>query len=462
MNAALSFTLPRSNPLHYLLNPFNLLLLVPVLVDMTMPFLTWRGPLPDQLDYLSHAAIAGIIVLVVARMLAFNHVPGVVFLIVWVTLAGVSMSMLRGQAMAGTIWGWWLLFQFPMVGLYAYLNPYWPERFAPLFHKCYIYLLIGQLILQIGQYATGEPPGDHLAGIFGHYGSTGLAVFISLILCFAFGRWLAYGDWKTLVFTLLMTNAISVLAELKLFMIVTMILSGLGLLAFTIKTGSIMKVIPYVAVIFVLLGVFVQFYNTVVAGEDGTRLEEYLDPEKVDGYLNIQNQQVRDGRYYIEVGRNLALEIGWKTINRDIPTLLFGFGIGARSASASLGVVGSALSQGDLGLNAGTSLLVLMQENGVVGLGVLAAFAAWAVFTMLQHTLRYPDSDANDLRYGLIMFSILWPLWLWYGLTWNFRLPMEVYWITLGYVMYEARVRSHPEAGDIHKLAARSVMKGPR
>jgi hypothetical protein len=30
-------------------------------------------------------------------------------------------------------------------------------------------------------------------------------------------------------------------------------------------------------------------------------------------------------------------------------------------------------------------------------------------------------------------------VWLWYGLTWNFRLPMEFYWIILGYVMYEAR-----------------------
>lgn len=66
------------------------------------------------------------------------------------------------------------------------------------------------------------------------------------------------------------------------------------------------------------------------------------------------------------------------------------------------------------------------------------------------------------MRYGLILFSLLWPLWLWYGLTWNFRLPMEFYWVILGYVMYEARLYRYPQARDIGGLVSQRVLKGFR
>jgi hypothetical protein len=245
------------------------------------------------------------------------------------------------------------------------------------------------------------------------------------------------------------------LAELKIFLVVTVVLSVCALTIYVIKTGKLLKIIPYIVFITVMLVAFVGLYNEVVVGEDGIRLEEYIfDSQRLDGYLNLRKQRTFHGNYGYEIGRNSALQIGWQTLNQDTLTMLFGLGIGARSVSSTLGVAGNALTQGNVGLNAGSSLLVLMQEIGMVGLTMLALFFAGTIISLFRQINRNPASDANQLRYGIILFTLLWPVWLWYGLTWNFRLPMEFYWIILGYVMYEARMHRHGQQQNSHPVVS--------
>jgi hypothetical protein len=38
------------------------------------------------------------------------------------------------------------------------------------------------------------------------------------------------------------------------------------------------------------------------------------------------------------------------------------------------------------------------------------------------------------LRYGLLLFSLFWPVWLWYASVWVMRAPMLLYWMLLGYI----------------------------
>jgi hypothetical protein len=38
------------------------------------------------------------------------------------------------------------------------------------------------------------------------------------------------------------------------------------------------------------------------------------------------------------------------------------------------------------------------------------------------------------VRYGLILFSIGWPLWIWYGFLWNSP-AMLLYWAAVGYAL---------------------------
>src|SRR5690606_6378846 len=96
--------------------------------------------------------------------------------------------------------------------------------------------------------------------------------------------------------------------------------------------------------------------------------------------------------------------------------------------SRTLGSSGAGLSGGPLGLSVGTSMLVMMQELGVVGMLVMGGFLIWAGWTLYADTRRYPDSDLLWLRYALLMFTVLWPVWLWYTTSWTIRVAMLVYW----------------------------------
>jgi hypothetical protein len=146
------------------------------------------------------------------------------------------------------------------------------------------------------------------------------------------------------------------------------------------------------------------------------------------------------------VGRNYAIQYGWSRIRSDVTTLLFGMGLGARGESRTLGTAGEALVGGHLGLNTGTSLLVIMQETGVVGLSVLGGLIVWLSATLWRQVRRHPQSQTNAPRYGLILFTMLWPLWLWYSTAWTFRVPMLLYWTALASALVEPRLRHRPRA----------------
>lgn len=436
---------------------FCLLLAVAVLIDLSGPFLSWKHVMPGPVRWLSHVAIALMIVIIYLRMMVYNHVPGVVWLVGWVSVTWVLVSFLRGQGTLATAWGWWILFQFPMVALFVYLQPHWPERFPHYFHRLYLTVMIGQVLLQLGQWATGQPPGDHLAGFLGRFGSTGLAILIGLMLSFALGRWLATGKWGTLLLMLPLASIASTLAEIKAFLIILICVGMIAVVIFAVRTGQLWKLIPYTIVMVLVLFGFIQLYNTFVPAAERVPIEEYIqDPTKTQNYLDRTERQIRDGRYTYSIGRNYALQLGWESISREPVTMLFGFGLGARGRSSALGATGQALSESDMGFSAGSSLLVLMQEMGVLGLSILAAFMIWVVLTLFGHVRQYPQSAANEIRFGLIVFSLLWPLWLWYGLTWAFRLPMIIYWFALGYVMYEAmqnrRQAQRQAAADVSSL----------
>ena len=65
----------------------------------------------------------------------------------------------------------------------------------------------------------------------------------------------------------------------------------------------------------------------------------------------------------------------------------------------------------------------------------------WVAVVLLRDISRYPQSDGAQLRYALLLFSLLWPIWLWYRAVWAFPVPMLLYWVTLGYVLNDARKR---------------------
>jgi O-antigen ligase len=165
-------------------------------------------------------------------------------------------------------------------------------------------------------------------------------------------------------------------------------------------------------------------------------------------YLNRVEVYNLQGSTYADIGRVAAVQLGWSSLQKDLYTFIFGYGIGSRSESKTLGAAGVALTGGYLGWSVGTSLLVFMQEMGVLGLTSFFAFILWINVSMVREMRKNPFSTAFGIRVAVLMFSSLWPIWLFYAVTWTMRVPMLLYWFILGYVFAESQM---PILGKSHR-----------
>lgn len=421
-------------------NSLPWLLVVALAVDLLTPLAIWKGLLPAQVRFISHAAIAAMIPVVYARMVLVCGIPRAVCFVVLASVAGAGVAMAQGQGLMATAWGWWVMFQFPLVALHAYLWRRWPDRIAQRLYRFCIVVLGVQVVVQLGQYGLGQRPGDDLAGLFGHHGTGELAVFIVLAYCLALGQWLTNETWRGIVAVLVLGSLSSALGEMKLFPFTVLVLSAIAVAILAAQKRSLRRLIPFGVVSAGMLLVSVAVYDRVVysGGYASRPLTAYLEKDRLDQYMGGAWENQR-GVYYM--GRNYALAHGWNAIRENNFTLLFGFGLGARSESKTLGTAGTALQEENLAFSTGTSLLITMQETGMLGLLLMGACAVWIVVTMVKAIQQDPESEATPLRYALILFSLLWPLLLWYNRVLTLRVPMLLYWAALGYVLAESHRR---------------------
>lgn len=418
---------------------FLILIGITLIIDFFTPYLVRRRVLPGSVRYVSDAAILALFVLLVVRAIVFDKIPVSFFLIGGVTLIWGIVAVYEGQDSLATFWGWWRLFKFPIIGVITYLQPFWPKNFSEKLRKTCLALLALNVALQGYQYAMGEIPGDHLSGFFGRFGVSPLLLFIIFNLCLAFGRWLAFNKWDMLVIVLPLSGIASGLGEMKLFPFLLVAVGTFTFVLQLLRGRHYQQLFFYAVFLTLFVFAFGMFYNTVVSEARGTRrIEEYLNADTLDSYLNRAYRR-SNGQYYL--GRGFALRLGWQTIQRDNTTLLFGMGLGSRGESVTLGVAGSGLTEGLYGIVAGTSLLVLMQELGIVGLAVFAGVALWIVFLLWIDVIKRPDSPHTTLRLAIILQTLLWPLLIWYSQTWTFGVFMALYWGSVGYLMGYARER---------------------
>ncbi len=404
--------------------------------DLLVPYFIVMGWIPAQMRWISHAVIASVIVWTVWRILVYNRMPPVFLFIIGFSCIGFITAQIQGQGIAVTTWGWWLMFQFPFVGLFAFLQPEWPEDFPRYLVWGGVAILGGEVIVQLFQYKRGTVPGDHLAGTFGNNGTGNLVMFIFLVLAFSLGEWLANRKFLPLFITLCLGVVSSALGEMKMFLPVMLVMVGIAVLIFIFQARDLHKLITYALGFGLVVTAFLSLYNLVVPGARQNPLQKGLtDIQLLTRYMDTSRQSYYGQSIYTDMGRNFALRYGWQQINENAHTLLFGFGLGSRSESYTLGIAGQGLLQGNLGFSTGTSLLVFMQEIGVVGLACLVGFILAVILYLIRHLRQEPGSKLNGIRYGLILFTFLWPLWLWYNTAWILRVPMFLYWLTLGYVM---------------------------
>jgi hypothetical protein len=426
----------------------NTLFLIALCVDLFTPILIWKGLIPANFRWISYAIVLAMMIGCVFRMLLTDYIPRVFLLIIAFSIIWGFIAIAQGQSALSTLWGWWLFFQFPFVGLFIYLQPDLTEKIPGYFRKIVVLLLILEVAIQVVQYLTGEAPGDNLAGSFGWHGTGNLILFILCINCLFFGFWITRKKWVALIFILTLSTLSSVLGEIKLFPIAIFALGLLAAIIYAIKYHSLFQLVKYLVILSIIFVSFLYLYNKVVVKEKNNSLQQFLtNPQAVSKYFNISIRGYYGDSYFTNIGRNYALRIGLISLQKDTFTLLFGWGLGSRSESKSLDTAGIGLLSGDLGLSVGTSLLIMMQEFGILGLIFLSIFYLWLILKLIQGIRNFPNSNATEFRYGLLLFTIFWPVWLWYNTAWTLRVPMLLYWASLGYVFRES---NHP--GHRYKL----------
>jgi hypothetical protein len=411
----------------------NILLVAAFVADLLTPFLIWKGFLPSFTRWISSAVIIVVITILFFQMIVSSRIPVVILIIASLSLIGITVALFNNQDALATLWGWWLLFKYPLVGIFVYVQPSVSERFPERLRKVCLALLMFEVFFQLVQYLMGEHPGDDLVGTFGYHATQPLLSFTIFALCLASGQWIASRQWKNLVWVMILCAISGVLSETKFFLPASFLVIGLSVLIAVAQSGKLLKSMPIILLIGVSLLLFIIGYDTYVPGADRVPIENYiLDPGSFGSYANMEYRTQESGAYYM--GRTRAVLYGWDTITSDPVTLVFGMGIGARGESRSLGVTGVAFN-GTAGMYTRTSsLLVFMQEMGLLGLIAIIVFMFWIVTSQLDAIKRNPQSPRSELRYALVLFSLLWPLWMYYATVWNQEVVMMLYWASLGYV----------------------------
>jgi hypothetical protein len=433
----------RMKPLERKLLPdaYILLPIFALFIDLATPDLINLEILPAEVRWLSHVAVALMILLAVLQMLIRGRLPQLTWVVIIVSMIWSYVAVGHGQGIASTLWGVWLLFQFPLVALFAYLQPNLPRQLAVKIPKYAFLLLLLEVLVQLLQYATGTLPGDHLGGFFGNHGTGVALIFALMVNCILLGDWFVSKRWLGFAVALVLGLISGVLGEIKLFPFAITFTGLMAAIVYAVRFRAVGKALFMATMIAGIFIVFVNLYNMLVPGADKRPLQSYvLNSSNLDEYMHFsKTAYARDGSRYSDLGRMEAIEMGWDSLKKDPVTLLFGYGIGARSQSATWGMSGVTLASGAYGYSVGTSLLMLMQEMGVVGLSMFGFLILWIIVSMVRDINRFPQSPATALRYGLIFISFLWPIMLWYANVWPMRVPMLIYWYLVGFVLAESR-----------------------
>ena len=412
---------------------YHLLPAVSLAIYIFTPIMIWKFGLPDEVKYFADLIVIAMIALAVAHMVTIDRIPGYFMAIMALTVISAIVATFEGQSPSVTAWGWWMMFRFPMVGLFAYLLPNWPRQLAAKIPWWMLYLLAFQVLVQAVLYATGTRDFDDLAGTFGKKGVGAYILFIVIVLVIALGQWLVKGEWKMLASTLALGAFASALGEMKFFVIAAPLLASITLILHLLRGGQLRKLFVYL--IFFALAASAFFYGYdrfIVQGLGRPSLEEYLNEDKRDNYL----ENVRGGGDEYRLGRNTEAQYGWELIQRDPATLLFGYGLGTRQNSPQLGLTGVGLDESLYGDLVGRTLLVMMYEMGLVGLFALLVLIVLSAAILYRSALQDPDEDMNVLRYGVLIFTIIWPFLIWYKAVWIRVEPMLLYWLLWGFVMH--------------------------
>lgn len=411
---------------------FRLLAFV-FLIELFVPSLIWPVGLPRATSGMIEIAAAIVVLFAFAYMLKEDRVPAAVLLIGGVTFIWGLLATFEGQSFAATAWGWWGLFKYPLIGIFAYLVQGWPPDFARQFFRFGVALLVFEIAAQLVLLAAGFPLGDSLAGTFGHKGVMQFSMMVFFLVALALGHWLATYKWKTLLLVLGLGMLGSTLNGTKFYLIAVGLMAVATLVIHMIRGGQMRQLFLYIVLVAMAGAVLLPVYNSYLQSRGRPPLQDLLTLESMEGYLFTDGTNATDSSY--NIGRGLAVTYGWQQIQRDWTTTLFGYGLGTRSQSTVLGIRGSVLQEDIYGVGT-VSLGTWIQEYGLVGLTIFFTFCLWTVVKLFRFARTTHDPYQAALAYGLLLYTLFWPVWLFYHKSWSAGVMMILYWVSLGYTFH--------------------------
>jgi hypothetical protein len=414
----------------------DFVLLIAFVLDLLASWFVWQGFLPEAVTSLSQILVAGAVIFAYTRMMILGRIPVAVWALLGVSALGITVAIFSGQSIVPTLWGWWNLFKYPLLGIYAYVRLQWPDGFSQLLIRICLGLVVFEAAFQMLQYLSGVGIGDNLAGSFGWHGVVHIFFLTTVVLGLALGLWVAEGRWGPLLLALVLGVVANVLAENKIFPVAALAMATVAVVLYVLRRGDTWRLLLFAVLSFAGVWLFSVGYNNLVPGADREPLQRlFLEEDARANYLNKVKRSSNTEQLSFSLGRNNAVEYALNSLRGDPTSLAFGFGLGARSQSQALGVTGVALRQD--AFRQGSQLVVILQEMGLFGLLLIAGFTIWVSVTLWKDIRRYPGSPALWLRYGLLFFSLFWPVWLWYKNPLGADVAMMIYWISLGYALSE-------------------------
>ncbi|MFO7664759.1 MAG: hypothetical protein R6X18_19520 [Chloroflexota bacterium] len=404
-----------------------------VFAEIIMPIILSTARLPRSMDFLKELVAASLIGIALIHMMLRDRIPAAVLILLGASLVWGLISTLDGQSVSSTAWGWWRFFKYPMLMLFAYLVPKWPDNFARWLVKFFVILLAFQVGIQFIQFATGVSPGDHLAGTFGRFGVGELTMLVFFIVCIGMGHWLATDSTRVMFLTLFLGLVSTMLNVSRFYLVAVVIVAIVAFFIFMIRGGKIRRLFTYILLLSFSLAIFFPIYNTFLVESLNIKpLYEVFEPENLQSYLFVDSKVSDTGLY--RLGRAASVAYAWQQIQRDAITVLFGYGIGSRTYSTFLGFQGVTLEDDLYGGGGNTGLGVWIQEFGLLGIILFLLINSWIVWKLLQHAGKTSDQYLAVLEYGIVLFTLLWPLWLFYHKAWSHGGMMSFYWLTLGFI----------------------------
>lgn len=430
-------------------------------LELFMPILIWRTPLPGVLDFAQEFVAAFILLLTVFYMIVRNKIPLAVLFILAVSLVWVIVATFEGQPALATAWGWWRFFKYPLIGVFAYLTVRWPVGFSNWWLKFLVVIMAFEVGVQLLQFAAGAPPNDNLAGTFGRKGVGPQTMFNMFVTCLAFGHWVVSRRWRLLAITLVLGFVSSTLNVTKFYIPAVAAIVLVTVVIYLVRGGQFRQLFVGLVVFAALGAAFVPIFNSFVATTRGLpTVQEFFEPQRLERYLYNDGSGDEDGRY--NLGRALSVTYALQIIQRDGTTQLFGMGLGTRSSSSGLGITGTGLETDLYGGAAGTGLLIMIQEMGIVGLAVFSFFCLWLSWRFFRDSRQHSDTALAALQIGTVIFTLFWPVWLWYQKPWTFGVMMILYWVTIGFIFSRMHVRQRRVTGRISRATQRNTQRGER